>query len=165
MTGVQTCALPICKRAVEALWSACEGVLVLVEPGTPDGFARILEARTLLARLGARIAAPCPGDYACPIQAPDWCHFAVRLPRLRAHLRAKGASVPFEDEKFSYLAVAREGMALTPVASRILARPHVTKPGVQLRVCAEGAISERWTLKRDKDAYRALSKKGWGDAL
>jgi ribosomal protein RSM22 (predicted rRNA methylase) len=34
------------RAVVERLWSACEGVLALVEPGTPAGYARILAART-----------------------------------------------------------------------------------------------------------------------
>lgn len=152
-------------RAVPALWAACRGVLVLVEPGTPDGFARILSARKILLGLSARIVAPCPGGYDCPIAAPDWCHFSVRLPRLRAHLRAKSASVPFEDEKFSYLAVAREGVALAPIAARVLSRPHETKPGVTLRLCGDSGISERTVPKRDKNAYRAFAKKSWGDAV
>ena len=152
-------------RAVEALWTACKTMFVIVEPGTPDGFKRILACRDILLGLGARIVAPCPGAYACPIVAPDWCHFSVRLPRLRAHLRAKGASVPFEDEKFSYLAAAREGCALVPIAARVLTRPQATKPGVTLRLCGGGRIAERMVPKRDKDAYRALSKKDWGDAI
>ena len=39
--------------------------------------------------------------------APDWCHFTQRLPRSRAHKQIKEADVPFEDEKFSYVALTR----------------------------------------------------------
>ena len=39
--------------------------------------------------------------------APDWCHFTQRLPRSRAHKQIKGAELPFEDEKFSYVALTR----------------------------------------------------------
>ena len=48
----------------------------------------------------------------------DWCHFSVRLPRSREHMHAKRAKVPFEDERFAYLAVSRMG-AVTGL-SRIL---------------------------------------------
>lgn len=36
------------SRAVPALWAATKGVLVVVEPGTPDGYARILYCRDVL---------------------------------------------------------------------------------------------------------------------
>jgi ribosomal protein RSM22 (predicted rRNA methylase) len=97
--------------------------------------------------------------------APAWCHFAIRLPRSRAHLRAKIAEVPFEDEKFSYLAVAREGIALAPIAGRIVAPPRRFKPELKLTVCAEGKISEHAIAARDKSAFKHALKKDWGDAI
>jgi ribosomal protein RSM22 (predicted rRNA methylase) len=148
-----------------ALWNACSGVLVIVEPGTPAGFARILACRSALLTSDACIVAPCPAPYPCPIISPDWCHFAQRLPRSRAHLRAKSAQVPFEDEKFSYLAVARKGVELAPVAARIIAPPRAEKPGIRLRLCTGGQIAERTVLKRDKPAFKSISRKSWGDAI
>lgn len=154
------------REAVLArLWQVCRGVLVIVEPGTPKGFASVLACRTILLAAGARMVAPCPGSHPCPIVAPDWCHFAERLPRSRAHMRAKAASVPFEDEKFSYVAVAREGVALEPIEARIIAPPHAAKPGTRLSLCTPSGIGDRVVLKRDKPAYQAVSRKTWGDSL
>jgi ribosomal protein RSM22 (predicted rRNA methylase) len=148
-----------------ALWTACGGVLVIVEPGTPAGFARILACRSALLAVGARVVAPCPAAYPCPIVSPDWCHFARRLPRSRAHLRAKSAEVPFEDEKYSYLAVAREHVELAPVTARIVASPRAEKPGIRFRLCTNSQIVERAVLKRDKPAFKSVSSKSWGDPL
>ena len=152
-------------RILAALWTACTGILVIVEPGTPAGFATILACRTALIASGARLVAPCPGNHSCPIVAPDWCHFAERLPRSRAHMRAKDASVPFEDEKFAYIAVARDGIEIAPIEARILALPHTIKPGVRLKLCTPSGLADRVVLKRDKPAYKAVSRKSWGDAL
>ena len=152
-------------RALANLWNSCRGVLVIVEPGTPVGFATVLACRTALLAAGARLVAPCPAAYPCPILPPDWCHFAERLPRSRAHMRAKAAHVPFEDEKFSYVAVAREGIELGPIEARIIARPHASKPGIRLRLCTEARIVERTVLKRDKQAYKSVARKTWGDSL
>jgi len=151
--------------ALRKLWTACAGVMLIVEPGTPAGFERVLEARRLLIELGARIVAPCPGPYACPMAEPAWCHFAVRLQRSRAHLRTKGADVPFEDEKFSYLAVAREGIALEPIAGRIVAPPRRLKPEMRLTVCGDGSFAERAIPSRDRPAFKRALKKRWGDAI
>ena len=167
LAGYTFAELPaqIRDRVLATLWNACTGILVIVEPGTPAGFATILACRTALIAAGARMVAPCPGAHPCPITAPDWCHFAERLPRSRAHMRAKDASVPFEDEKFSYVAVAREGIEIAPIEARIIAPPQAAKPGTRLRLCTQSGLADRVVLKRDKPAYKAVSRKTWGDSL
>jgi len=151
---------------VSELWNACEGMLALVEPGTPAGHARILAARNALIAAGATVVAPCPHAEACPLIGEDWCHFSVRLPRSRDHRLAKGAEVPFEDERFSYLVAARPGIAAIPPRPRVLAPPRVGKPGIALKLCGvDGAVEQRLISKRDKPAYAATRRLGWGDVL
>ncbi len=71
-------------QLVAAAWRATAALLVIVEPGTPAGWRRILAARDALIAAGATISAPCPHEAPCPILPPDWCHFAVRLARAPA---------------------------------------------------------------------------------
>ena len=149
--------------AVEGLWGACEGLLALVEPGTPAGFERLRVAREALIAAGACILAPCPHAAACPIQAPDWCHFRVRLPRSRDHRLAKGADAPFEDEPFAYLLAARPGIGAPP-AARVLAPPRAGKPGIDLKLCTPQGLEARFVAKRDKAAYAVARRLDWGDA-
>ncbi|HEY3949742.1 small ribosomal subunit Rsm22 family protein [Phenylobacterium sp.] len=149
---------------IDELWASTEGLLAIVEPGTPVGYGRILKARDRLIALGATLVAPCPHQAPCPLTAPDWCHFSVRLPRSRDHRLAKGGEVPFEDEKFAYLVAARPGVALEPPRRRILAPPRTGKPGIQLKLCApHGAVEQRLATKRDKAAFAAVRRLGWGD--
>jgi ribosomal protein RSM22 (predicted rRNA methylase) len=152
------------RATLQTLWGLAQGALVLVEPGTPEGFERIRRAREILCKAGAQIAAPCPHSGPCPIRAPDWCHFGQRLPRSRDHMRAKGAKLPFEDEKFSYLALTRD-VSLETTADRIIDRPRLEKFGMEFRLCGESGISDRLILKRDKPSYRAVARKKWGDTL
>ena len=147
------------------LWSACDGLLALIEPGTPAGYARILAARETLIAAGAVILAPCGHASACPLTPPDWCHFSVRLARSRDHRLAKGAEVPYEDEKFAYLVVARSHIAREPPPARVLARPRVGKPGIELKLCTPEGLEARLVPKRDKPAYAVARRLGWGDAL
>ncbi len=56
---------------------------------------------------GAHVAAPCTHDSDCPMSESDWCHFSQRLARSRDHMIVKSASVPFEDERYAYLAASR----------------------------------------------------------
>jgi ribosomal protein RSM22 (predicted rRNA methylase) len=151
---------------VAALWKASVGALMLVEPGTPDGFARIRAARAGLIAAGASIAAPCPHDRACPIVAPDWCHFSGRLQRSRDHRLAKAADLSFEDEKFSYVVAMHPSIALASYGARVLAAPRSSKAGLRLKLCRQdGTIAERAVPRRDRSAYAALRRVRWGDAV
>jgi ribosomal protein RSM22 (predicted rRNA methylase) len=149
--------------AVERLWMATGGVLALVEPGTPAGYQRILAARDQLIGLGAEVVAPCAQMGACPLIAPDWCHFSVRLPRSRDHRLAKGAEVPFEDERFAYVIAARPGLADGPAPSRILAPSRAGKPGIDFKLCAPTGLERRFVARRDKTAHAAARRLNWGD--
>jgi ribosomal protein RSM22 (predicted rRNA methylase) len=149
---------------VQQLWSRTADTLLIVEPGTPAGWQRILEARDLLLRKGAKMVAPCPHIQACPLIAPDWCHFSRRVSRSRVHLQTKGAEVPWEDEKFSYLAVSRFSGAL-PTA-RAIAPPRAGSGKVELKLCeSDGEARRKLITKRDSERYKRARRSGWGDAL
>lgn len=152
-------------RLTQALWSLCSGVLVLAEPGTPEGHARILTARKILIAGGAIPLAPCPHARDCPIVPPDWCHFAVRVARSRDHMRAKGARLPYEDEKFSYFAAARPHVAFARYAARVLAPPRSGKAGLSMKLCADGDILSRTVARRERDAFAQSRHVRWGDAI
>jgi ribosomal protein RSM22 (predicted rRNA methylase) len=149
---------------VDRLWKLTASMLVIVEPGTPAGWQRILDARSRLIAAGAHILAPCPHALACPIKQPDWCHFAARVARSRIHRLAKEADVPWEDEKFIYLAAAR-APAENPVA-RVLAPPESGSGRVRLKLCRpDGVAEERLVTRREGDAYKAARRTDWGDAF
>ncbi|MFJ1731677.1 small ribosomal subunit Rsm22 family protein [Streptomyces sp. NPDC088254] len=156
--------LPAPGRAalVDAAAAAARAV-VIVEPGTPDGYARVIEARDRLIAAGFRIAAPCPHSAACPI-APgtDWCHFSARVSRSSLHRQVKGGSLPYEDEKFSYVAAARFPVA--PAPARVVRRPQIRKGQVLLDLCESGERLDRTTVtKRHGDLYKAARDADWGD--
>jgi len=149
---------------IERLWELSADVLLVVEPGTPAGWQRILELRDRLIALGAHILAPCPHAERCPLAAPDWCHFSRRVARSRTHRLAKDADVPWEDEKFIYLAASR-----TPndnPSARVLARPRVSSGAVRLKLCSPaGQMEERLVTKRQGDDYKVARRLDWGDRL
>jgi len=142
------------------LWADAPRMLVLIEPGTPDGFARIRKARAALIDEGAHVAAPCTHDNVCPLSGEDWCHFSQRLPRSRDHMLLKEARVPFEDERYSYVVVTREKVAS---GARILATPLEAKPGLTFKLCDENGLRVQFVARRDKDEYRRMRKRDWGD--
>jgi ribosomal protein RSM22 (predicted rRNA methylase) len=152
------------REVVAGLWRLTQDMLVIVEPGTPAGWQRILAARDTLIAAGAHVVAPCPHAAPCPLAAPDWCHFAQRLARSRLHRLAKGAEVPWEDEKYSFLAVSRFPAARHP--ARVLAPPRDGKNRVTMKLCRpDGSVAEVLVTKRDGDAYKAARRADWGEAL
>jgi ribosomal protein RSM22 (predicted rRNA methylase) len=149
--------------AADSLWSATADVLVVVEPGTPAGFARIRALRAHLIAQGAHALAPCPHDLPCPIIDPDWCHFAQRLPRSRDHRLVKGAALAFEDEKFAYVALARDRRPVT--GARVLAHPRVGKVAVSAKLCTADGIVTAMAARRDRARYAAQKRWRWGDRV
>lgn len=150
-------------EAALKLWAQCKAMLVIIEPGTPRGFARIRNARAALLDAGAHMIGPCTHENTCPMSGKDWCHFTQRLARSREHMHAKSATVPFEDEKFSWLAVASEKCDLA--AARIIAPPVTTKISITLNLCTAGGLTMQQIASRDKQAYKLAKKLEWGDVL
>jgi ribosomal protein RSM22 (predicted rRNA methylase) len=147
----------------ELMWAKTRDTLLIVEPGTPAGYARIIALRAQLIALGAHVAAPCPHDGTCPLMAPDWCHFIQRLPRLRAHKQIKGAELPFEDEKFSYVVLTRAPVAQHP--ARVLAQPVVSKVEVTAKLCTSDGLALTRVPSRAKADYTRARRWRWGDAV
>lgn len=147
----------------EQMWAKTRDTLLIVEPGTPAGYARIIALRAQLIALGAQVAAPCPHDGECPLIAPDWCHFTQRLPRSRAHKELKGAELPFEDEKFAYVALARA--AIAPRLARVLAQPEVGKVEVTAKLCTADGLALAKVPRRAKADYARARRWRWGDAV
>jgi len=146
-----------------ALWGRSLDTIVFLEPGTPDGYTRVLLARDAVLGEGGVTIAPCPHDLPCPLAPGDWCHFAVRLPRSEAHRVVKGVSRGFEDEKLSYAALtrSRERRAV----SRVIRPPQIRSGHVYLDLCEPEGIRREVVTRREKERYRRARKAAWGDAL
>ncbi|MFI1716372.1 small ribosomal subunit Rsm22 family protein [Streptomyces litmocidini] len=137
--------------------------VVIVEPGTPDGYERIIAARTLLIDAGFTVAAPCPHSGACPIvPGTDWCHFSARVSRSSLHRKVKGGSLAYEDEKYAYVAATR--FPVTPAASRITRRPQIRKGQVLLELCGPDGLARDTVTKRHGPLYKQARDAEWGDS-
>ena len=151
-------------RLVDRLWSLTSGMLVIVEPGTTAGWQRILDARARLVAAGANILAPCPHQLACPIAQPDWCHFSARVARSRVHRLTKEADVPWEDEKFIYLAASRTPAVSRP--ARVLVPPESASGRVRLKLCRpDGGAESRLVTRREGDTFKQARRRDWGDVF
>jgi len=144
-------------------WNAAQKAFAVIEPGTPRGFAFLLPLRDLLIGEGRHIAAPCPADAECPMKTrpDDWCHFAARLQRTSLHRRLKSGDLGYEDEKFSYLAVARD-KAVPQAPARILRHPVHGKGHIKLTLCQAPDVREITIARSDGEGFRNARRADWG---
>ncbi|HQS83582.1 MAG: hypothetical protein B7Y25_02075 [Alphaproteobacteria bacterium 16-39-46] len=149
---------------LETAWAKTGDVLMIVEPGTPLGFSNITRARQFLKERGGFFCAPCPHQNKCPLEdTKDWCHFKVRLTRSRLHRHLKSASLPYEDEKYSYLIVQKKPLERNPLEGRILKNP-LKRPGHLIFDLCTHTGEERITVsKKTPKRYKEAQKKDWGD--
>ncbi len=157
---------------IRRLWDLTGDMLVVIEPGTPAGWQRIMEVRGQLLDAGAHLVAPCPHSAACPLSAPDWCHFSRRVARSRLHRLAKNGEVPWEDEKYIFIAASkhpadgRSHPAEEGPAARVLAPVQANGGTVRLKLCrSEGDMSEALLSRRDGPAFKTARRLDWGDAM
>jgi ribosomal protein RSM22 (predicted rRNA methylase) len=155
------------QAAAEAVlnksWKCAGKFLVVIEPGTRRGFAAVNATRSAMIANAAHIFAPCPHAGTCPMAAAgDWCHFSQRVERTQQHRQLKGGDLGYEDEKFSYVVVAK--FAMPPGASRIVRHPGKHSGHVQLTLCTtQGRIESRTITRSSKEAYKRARKTEWGD--
>ena len=167
------------EAVVRKAWTCTRKFLVLMEPGTPRGFAAIDAARSSLIATSAEILAPCPHKYACPMAAAgastperakaahsgdpgDWCHFSQRLERTAQHRQLKGGALGYEDEKFSYMIASRGSTQAE--GARIVRHPGKHSGHIQLALCTPaGRIETRTVTRTSKQAFRLARKAEWGD--
>lgn len=151
------------KSVFKKLWDVSGKMLLIVEPGTPAGFSVIKEARETLLKMGAHIAAPCPHESPCRIGADDWCHFTCRVQRSKLHKLLKDGDVPYEDEKYAYIAFVKE--ISSHVQSRILRHPQIDKGQVRLEVCGATENKTITVRKKDGQLFKAARKAKCGDGI
>lgn len=147
-------------KVTEKAFNAARKAVIIIEPGSPRGFETVIAARSTALRWGGFVAAPCPHQNACPLVGSDWCHFSARLERPSWEKRLKGGSLPYEDEKYSYVIISRS--MPRPASSRIISRPNKLKSHVRLTLCTPDGIV-RMPVGRSSQAYRAARKAEWGE--
>jgi len=72
--------------------------------------------------------------------------------------------VPWEDEKFIYLAASRK--TSLPAQARILAPPRASKGRIDLKLCcADGVLQDRTISKRDGATFKTARRRDWGETI
>jgi ribosomal protein RSM22 (predicted rRNA methylase) len=139
--------------------------LIVIEPGTPKGFRSIMEIRNFVIQSGGHIYAPCSGNHPCPMAGDDWCHFSVRLNRSLLQKQVKQATLPYEDEKFSYLIVRKHPLEKEHGQGRVIKKPMIRSGHIALDVCSAEGYNRITVSKSEKETYHRAKKTEWGDSF
>jgi len=145
------------KSALKKIFDLAEKYVFILEPGTPNGFKNILEAKKIAAELNWYPLLPCATE-GCGVLCEDWCHFSIRLPRTRHHTKLKNAALPYEDEKFCYVIFSKKETDFLG-NNTIIKRPIKKSGHIIFDVCTNDGI--RRIVRTDK----AARKLQWGDQL
>ncbi|MBO4405696.1 MAG: methyltransferase domain-containing protein [Alphaproteobacteria bacterium] len=145
------------KSALKKIFDLSKKYVFILEPGTPNGFRNILEAKKVATELGWYPLLPC-ATRDCKLFEKDWCHFSIRLPRTRHHARLKNASLPYEDEKFCYVIFSKKETNFFE-NNTIVKRPIKRSGHTIFDVCTSDGI--RRIVQTDKVG----KKLQWGDQL
>lgn len=148
----------------QKLWAMTADTIIIIEPGTPAGWQRIVTARQALIAAGANLIAPCTHQQDCPIVSPDWCHFSRRVARSRVHRQVKNGDVPWEDEKYIFIAASRQKVALS--GARVLSPPRLASGMARIKLCRTDGVAEETTIsRRDGEVFKAARRADWGDHI
>ena len=146
--------------------------IFIIEPGTPHGFNTILKARKILEEKGYFTVAPCTASVdSCPFEAvsDDWCHFIKRVNRSRIQKFLKNGQKSYEDEKYMYLLVSRDGsdhsFDKSAFKKRIIAKPRIEKHKIQVKICDDKNPQKEIIKKNQLEEYRLAKKSQRGDLL
>ena len=143
-------------------WAATAHTLIIVEPGTSAFFPMLTTIRQTLIDLGAHVIAPCTHCSRCPM-VDDWCHYATKIARPDFQRLARGATLPYEEAKYSYIAVSRIPIAYS--GARVLHDTTTHKGYITLEHCSSRGIMTSSVPKRQRDAYRLARDAQWGSWL
>lgn len=147
-------------NAINKMWNMTNKLMLIVEPGTPEGFALIREIKDYLISIGAYVIAPCTHMGIC---LNTWCHFSTRVSRSKLHKDLKGGDAPYEDEKYCYIAFSKS--EITPCKNRILRHPQINPGFVELEVCSKEGFKKIKYSKKDKELFKKARKSDAGDMI
>ena len=151
-------------KALESMCAKADKYLVLIEPGTPVSYERMMQLREYLLSHSMYMVLPCPHSNKCGLQG-DFCNFTVRVPRSSIHRQVKDGTLSYSDEKYFYMVFSKHPVDKVHT-STILRHPQYRKNCIDIKVCsADTTISTKTITKSDKARYKLAKDYIQGDIL
>lgn len=152
------------KNNLDTIWERTNHLLI-IEPGTPQHFQKLLQMREyLLSKGNAYLLAPCYHSKNCPLQEKDWCHFSVNVSRSKELRQLKKAERGFEHEAYSYMFFSKDPNK-DKNFGRLVAAPRIHGGHIDLKICTHNGDILESTIGKSHQEYKRLKKLCWGDAI
>lgn len=151
------------NNVIEKMWNISKDIILIVEPGTVQGYKNIMKVKDKLVEMGGNIIAPCISKK-CNLQQNDWCNFYSRVQRTKIHKKLKSGDLPYEDEKFIYIAISKKEKIINN-KSRIIRHPLLYNGYIKLKICTDKGIEELIISKKEKERFQHAKKLNHGDMI
>lgn len=152
----------------------CKGILVVIEPGTPYGFESLVQTSKQLNSENILIAPYIENsfinsekiNFVEKIKRPEF-QKRVRQIQRKNDTPDKSRVLPpsdWEESKYYYLAYSKFKPEFSPVG-RLIDKPKLSKPFVELKVLTKEGIKIERIFKKDKARYKLAKKFKWGNTI
>lgn len=149
-------------KTLDTMVEKSENYIILIEPGTPNSYEKMMQDRDYLLSKGINLVLPCPHNKKCPIK-DDYCNFSVRVNRTKTSRLVKDAKLGYEDEKYFYLIFSKQNN-ISAKGSVVLRKPVYRKSVVELKLCNQDcSICKTIITKNNKEHYLNAKKLKHGD--
>ena len=152
-------------KAVDTMCDKTKDYVVLIEPGTPKSYERMMDIRDHILSKGFSLILPCQHSMPCPLNN-DYCNFSVRVERSGIERQVKGGTLSYEDEKYFYLVFRKNSVVSNSVKSVVIRHPVYRKNCIDIKLCDNaGGIVTKTITKSDKINYKYVKKLSHGDIV
>lgn len=152
-------------KAVDFMLSKAKDYVIMIEPGTPKSYERMMIVREYVLSKGFNLVLPCMHSNECGLQN-DYCNFSVRVSRTKTNRQIKGGTLNYEDEKYFYLVFRKENKREKNYSGVVLRKPIYRKGCVDLKLCLEdGCIKNKTITKSQKENYKKAKDLKHGDVV
>lgn len=157
------------EKLLGQAYNKCNGVLIIVESGTPFGSKLVQSTAQKLAHTGVLIAPYIANSFVA--NDDYWLHFSQKFirpelqRRIRQHMRKSSlAASDWEDAKYSYVAISKIPSEDTSWG-RCVGSAKIQKGFLEISLLTGDTISQIKVMKRDKERYAFAKDLKWGQLI
>lgn len=143
-------------KTLDLMIEKSKNYVVLIEPGTPISYKKMMEDRQYLLSKNLNLILPCTHSCICPLKE-DYCNFTVRISRTKTLRQIKNGSLGYEDEKYFFLIFSKEDVS-KDFNSVVIRKPIYHKSCVDLKLCNKDKTIKNITITKNNKKNYVIAK-------